>query len=555
MVTPVINYTARDYASIRTEFIGYIKANFPKDWTDFFDSNIGIAMVDIVAMGYANLSYQLDKMTNESFLPTLQLRESLIKIVETLGYPLSTAVSASIEVDAYINSPVVTNILIAKGTLLYDLNGVVFEVDDNYTILAGNTTPRELLFAGVANATFTNNNNTVVFSSALDATVLPGFVIKGNGTHTNEYRIQSISDDRMSLTLFTAWAGATETVTYDIIRITIGLVQGQSFTESFISDGSANQKFVLTNTPFIKGSQIVTVNSSEWNFIENLIFAQSTNKYELLIDSVDKATVIFGDNLNGNIPPNGAAIDIYYRTGGGVQGNLAIGGINTTLSGDAGGGITIQVFIQNPYTRGSGGSDRETIDHARIYIPRWVRTNDRAVTGGGPEQDYDTLASTFSDPTYGAIAKARSVLHTNNVPLESNIIYVYVWTKSGDSYTSPSPGLRTALETYLNAKKVVGTYPVVLNGANKAVDLNINYKVNVSYSSVTVTAALNAAINSFFTADSLSPGDTLYLSQLYDALQDVVGVDYLLVTNLTGNVTSGVNEILVKGTVTLNQVI
>ena len=115
--TPVIDYTARDYESIREEIISFLKANFPNDWTDFQDSNIGVALVDLVAFAFANLSFQLDRMANESYLPTLRLRESLIKIVtDTLGYKLSPATAASLEAEAYINNPIATNISITKNT-------------------------------------------------------------------------------------------------------------------------------------------------------------------------------------------------------------------------------------------------------------------------------------------------------------------------------------------------------------------------------------------------------------------------------------------------------
>lgn len=118
---------------------------------------------------------------------------------------------------------------------------------------------------------------------------------------------------------------------------------------------------------------------------------------------IDRAAGIlhFGDGRHGRIPP--AGVDniraFTYRTGGGSNGNLAAGAINTLATSVAG---VESVF--NPTSTG-GGSDTADTQAMLTIGPRQISHRDRAVS---PE-DFEHLAYEASRQ----VAKARCLAATN----------------------------------------------------------------------------------------------------------------------------------------------
>ena len=97
----------------------------------------------------------------------------------------------------------------------------------------------------------------------------------------------------------------------------------------------------------------------------------------------------------GMIPPRGSRIIMSrYRTGGGWQGNVKAGRINSLKSA-----VPYVSRVIN-YRDAQGGTDAETIEQLAIKAPKILRSKDRAVT---PE-DFEVLAI---EGGAGAIARAQ----------------------------------------------------------------------------------------------------------------------------------------------------
>ena len=63
-----IDYTSRDFDSIRSDLENYAKRYYPDTYKDFNKASFGSLMLDTVAYVGDILSYYLDYQTNESFL-------------------------------------------------------------------------------------------------------------------------------------------------------------------------------------------------------------------------------------------------------------------------------------------------------------------------------------------------------------------------------------------------------------------------------------------------------------------------------------------------------
>ena len=92
-----INYTNRDFSSIKSDLLDYAKRYYPDSFQDFSEASFGSLMLDTVAYVGDVLSYYLDYQVNESFLDTALEFENVVKLSKQLGYkfkgvPVSTGI-------------------------------------------------------------------------------------------------------------------------------------------------------------------------------------------------------------------------------------------------------------------------------------------------------------------------------------------------------------------------------------------------------------------------------------------------------------------------------
>ena len=89
-----IDYTSRDYDSIKNDLINHAKRYYPDEWKDFSKSTINSFLVDSVAYIGDVLSYYLDYQANESFLDTAIEFKNIRKHARALGYKFAGAASS-----------------------------------------------------------------------------------------------------------------------------------------------------------------------------------------------------------------------------------------------------------------------------------------------------------------------------------------------------------------------------------------------------------------------------------------------------------------------------
>jgi uncharacterized phage protein gp47/JayE len=320
----------------------------------------------------------------------------------------------------------------------------------------------------------------------------------------------------------------------------------------------------------------------------------------------DKTRVQFGDDVNGKSPLAGQIILVTYRAGGGVRGRIAASQINESraVTPSAPASAAVEALFRNPLPS-SGGTDDESITQAKRRAPRLFATHDNAVSG----EDYGLLASLYSHPVYGAVAKAVGIVRTgvdlpssgsggsydgsassngasslsvlaaqvraaptleqatlvlDNHFVNRNIVELYVLSAGpGNTLSQPSTGLKEGLVTYFADKSVLTDEVRVFDGAIKPVNIEATIVISKNADPGTVKAAVQSVIDDFFDLRNFDMGTGLYLSSLYNNMQSVPGVkfvdifnpaDDILATNKVGDPTSkgvGFNEVIVLGQVNL----
>jgi uncharacterized phage protein gp47/JayE len=326
--------------------------------------------------------------------------------------------------------------------------------------------------------------------------------------------------------------------------INMGALQGETFVDNFTSVGVADQKFQATKFPVIQNSMQIHVDTVLWDEIDFFAFAGALDQvYTLSFDENNKATSQFGNDVFGAIPPPGADLQFTYRVGGGSDGNVTTGAVNTNIPAFINNLTLTSIPITNN-SPASGGSDEESIEHAKLFIPRDLKTINHAVT----DQDYDTIAAGFSDPSAGTVAKANATLRGG----ELNKIDVFIWTRDTTGVlVGASLALRNALKAELATKNVISHDIAVFSGITEPVDITASVVYPASKTEAEVTAEITTALQDFFNSDTLDPGDSISLSSLYDLLHNLDSVRSVIISVPSTDFTVVEARIAVLGTVTL----
>ncbi len=187
---------------------------------------------------------------------------------------------------------------------------------------------------------------------------------------------------------------------------TIPVYQGQTITETFTSDGTANQVFQLRRVPansFIAaGSAVVAVNAAPFSESEFISF-DATDQFEVGYNDAPP-TVRFGDGVAGNIPVQGGSIVVTYVASLGAGGQCLAGTITAVVTPLIVLFQQIDLTITNPQNT-VGGSDAEDLDHAKLFAPQVFKSRRVAITQG----DYEALAGSYADPLFGRVAIAKAI--------------------------------------------------------------------------------------------------------------------------------------------------
>ena len=82
----MINYTNRDFNSIKSDLEDHARLFYPDSYKDFSESSFGSFVLDSVAYVGDMLSFYIDYQVNESFLETAVEYENVRKLARNYGY-------------------------------------------------------------------------------------------------------------------------------------------------------------------------------------------------------------------------------------------------------------------------------------------------------------------------------------------------------------------------------------------------------------------------------------------------------------------------------------
>jgi len=167
-----IDYTHREFESIRSDLQGIAERLYPATFKDFSEASFGSLMLDAVAYVGDQLSFYLDYNINECFLDTAYQFDNVVRHGRILGYKSSGRPSTYGKVALYVMVP-------ASSTGIGP--------DSAYTPLLKKATSFSsqtgLKYMLLENVDFGDPKNTIITARVNEATGAPTwYAIKAYGT-------------------------------------------------------------------------------------------------------------------------------------------------------------------------------------------------------------------------------------------------------------------------------------------------------------------------------------------------------------------------------------
>ena len=312
----------------------------------------------------------------------------------------------------------------------------------------------------------------------------------------------------------------------------ISIYEGNYLTKSFTVDSSqTNQRYILPNANIDTSSIRVEVEESGSTEVYNAytnIFDVNAQSRLFLFQEVDdeRYQIMFGDNILGRKPANGAIIRVSYIVTNGTDGNNAanfnFSGRLTYIVGGVDRDITSGISLITTTQRSENGDSIESVDNIKYLAPRVYASQYRAVT----PNDYKSLIP-FLYPNIDSVSAYGG---EELDPPEYGRVYITVKPKNGEVLSAV---VKDSIKNDLKKYTVAGIKQELLDLKY----LYVEFNSTVSYDSGFVSDKLNlqsrilSAIETYAkSSDINSFGGRLKYSKL---LSQIDRVD----TGITSNIT------------------
>jgi hypothetical protein len=304
-----------------------------------------------------------------------------------------------------------------------------------------------------------------------------------------------------------------------IYRISdLEIYEGSYIQDSFIMDySSETQKFILSNFQIDTNSLEITITENSVNtifsFAENLYDLNSlSNVYFLQATSNQQYELIFGDNIFGRKPKNGAIITANYRITSGSDGN----GITTfTLDSDLG-PINDGTAIPGDVITVSGalsGANAEGIESIRFNAPRHYQTQGRCVTSN----DYEVLVlQNYPEIQYVNVYGGE----ITNTEVNFGTVFISPSTFSGNVLTDTR---KADIVAYVNKLSPIGIRVKIIDPDYLYITINSIIHTNLASTTSSPTSIINKVTNAIksYNTDNLQNFNTAFrLSRLEQQINE-----------------------------------
>ena len=532
-----INYTHREFESIRSDLMQMAERFYPDTFQDFSEASFGAMMLDAVAYVGDQLSLYLDYNVNESFLDTAFEVDNIIRHGRVLGYKPTGRPSTFGDVAMYIQIPASTTgmgpdmayvPLISRGSSFTSANGLSFVLTENVS------------FADPSNETVVAEVDSISGAPTHYAIKAYGMVVSGR-----------YQEERISVGAFERFKKIKLNAQNVSEIISVFDAEGNEYFEvDYLSQDMVfkeftNKNYKNDNVPSILKPYIVSRKFVLERGLRDIYLqfgsgdASSSN---VVAKPQDVAMQVFGKNYitnttfdptrlsknkNFGICPAQTTLTVTYRTTNPTNSNVAVGALNqvsnaytsfedrTALSNGKLNTVLRSVEVSNE-TPIVGDISEPTATEIKRRVFDTFPTQNRAVT----QADYESIALRMP-AKFGSLKRVSMQQDPDSLKRNLNLYVI-----SEDSYgflTKSNSVMKNNLKTWLNQYRMM----------NDTIDILDPYIINIGVDFVVKPTpgenkvdTLNACLDALFKyfEGGYFIGEPVSIGDIYAELKKVTGV-------------------------------
>tara|TARA_R110002020_G_scaffold370223_1_gene581931 strand:+ start:9497 stop:11293 length:1797 start_codon:yes stop_codon:yes gene_type:complete len=553
---PAINYTNRDFSTIRRDLTQIAERFYPDTFQDFSEASFGSMMLDAVAYVGDQLSFYLDYNVNETFLDTSYQRNNIIRHGRILGYKDSGRPSTYGQVALYVLVPASISGLgpdtryipiVKRGTRFTSENGLSFVLTDNID-MAKSSNPVVVArtdtatgaptfyaikaYGNVVSGFFNSETidigafqrfKTVSLSSANVSEIISVFDSEGNEYFEVEYLSQDIvfkeltnknyKNDNVPSVIKPLIVNRKFTTVYNSTGVTLQFGSG----DELAAEAVENPQEVAMN---IFGKSYVTDTTFDPSRLTN-------NKFYGIVPQDTTLTVVF--RQTNPINSNASANSINAVANGLFEFNdlsvLAAGSAAAVRS-------SLEVINEMPIV---GNVSNPSTGELKQRIYDTFPTQNRAVT----QRDYENLV--YRMPLKFGSVKRCSVQKDADSQKRNLNIYV-VSEDPQEKLIATNNTIKENLKTWLNHYRMINDTIDILDPfiINFGINFIVKPQSGVDKFKV-IDDCVTALANRFSTPMFI--GERLSLSEIFNVLNNVNGVNDTVKVNIINKNTSNYSNV------------
>jgi hypothetical protein len=547
-----INYTNRDYRSIKNDLEQIAERFYPDTFQDFSEASFGSLMLDSISYVADQLSFYLDYNVNEMFLDTSFQRSNIERHGRILGYKTQGRASTYGVVSLYVLVPAATigmgpdtNYLpiLKRGSRFTSRNGLNFVLTNNVDF----SDPRnETVVATVDNTT----GAPTFFAVKAYGNVVSGFFKQERITVGDYERFKTIQLQSTNVSEIVSIMDSDGNEFYEVDNLSQDIIYREIPNNNFKNDNTPS-----VMKPFLVSRKFVSYIERNRTFIQ--FGSGNPNETNVVANPQNVAIDVFGKsyvtdttfdptrltkNENFGIVPSNTTLTVVYRTTNPTNSNVAVGALSqvsnpilefnnrTQLLNSKVDGVirSIEVSNEKPIT---GDISTPTTEEMKNRIFDSFSSQNRAVT----QIDYENLV--YRMPAKFGSVKRCSVQRDPDSQKRNLNMYVISEDSFGKLIVT-NDTIKKNIKVWLNQHRMINDTidiidPYILN-------MGINFVVSATESTnrFDLNERCIAALGKKF-GKSFYIGESINISEIYKELNKVNGVYEVISVTLVNK--SGTN--------------
>jgi len=545
----MIDYTSRDYDSIKTSLVNYAKRYYSDSFKDFNEAGFGSLVLDSVAYIGDILSFYLDYQVNESFLDSAMEYNNVVRIARQLGYKYCESSTSTGTADFYVTVP--ADSVGAPDTSYYP----TLRASSQFSSVDGKlfNLTEDIYFGAVGNE---------ILVSAVDGTtnVPTYFAVKGSGKVISgriETETKTIGTFQKFLRVSLANPAVTEIISvidsegheyFEVSHLAQEIIYkairnnnaDKNTAPSILKAAPATRRFVLEKSRNAAYLQFGYGNDSE---LTNQSVVDPS-KITLQLHARDYSTEQEFDPTNltstdkFGVAPANTILTIRYRINDADDVNIASNTLTNVvmpfLEFENQGSLnptkrrtvrrSIEVNNERPIL---GDVSLPSTEEIKQRVFSYYATQNRAVT----IEDYQAIVYAMP-PSYGAVKLCAIGRDFDSFKRNLNL---YVMSEDSDGFlVITNATIKQNLKTWLSRYKVINDTIDILDA--RPVNFGVEFSIVTDYSKNKYDAlsAANARLRNYFVNHPYDIGESIYITDIYKELQRVPNVVDVLDVKIIG---------------------